>query len=97
MCGKYFADSNGNTELTLAQVTLLNLRDARIRKILIITGIVVGVLLIAGGAFLFFAFRFGLFKKKDKEENVAPETPELENLAENSQADANPVDGSENI
>jgi hypothetical protein len=42
--------------------------------ILIITGITVGVLILAGGAFLFFALRFGLFKKKKTEETPADET-----------------------
>lgn len=67
-CGKIFADAEGTIELTLADVTLLNTADAKLRQTLIIIGIVVGVLLLAGGAFVFFAIRFGLFKKKDKDE-----------------------------
>ena len=73
-CGKYFADAEGTQEVTLADVTLLNKADARIRQILIITGIVVGVLILAGGAFLFFAFRSGLLKKKKTEEMPAEDT-----------------------
>ena len=76
VCGRFFADSNGTTELTLKDVTLMNKADARTRQILIIVGISVGALLIAGGAFAFFAFRFGLFGKKKNEIGESCESKE---------------------
>ena len=92
MCGRFFADSNGTTELTLEDVTLLNLADARMRQILIIVGISVGALVLAGGAFVFFAFRFGLFGKKKKQEEdgeEAGETPPEETPVEEPPIDEN--------
>ena len=97
MCGKYFADKDGTTELTLADITIMNKRDARIRQILIITGITVGVLAGVGGALLLIGLRFGFIKKKPKKEEIAEQSAELENLAENAEQDVNSVDGSENI
>lgn len=73
-CGKLFADADGTIELSEADVTLLNTTDARMRQTLIIVGIVIGVLLLAGGGFVFFAIRFGLFRKKDKVEQESEET-----------------------